>query len=602
MKRFILTLSFLFVIVLTFAADRYIRNAGGNYNAAGTWELTPGGGESVAVPTASDDVKCTATSGNLTITAAGAVCKTIDLSSYTDTITINSGYTLTVSGNITLPGGVNGAYAGTGTLAIAATNTLTSNGITISGNLSFTVATTTTTLVGNVVVNGLLTIVSTTINKTTTETITSAGGLMLANASGAGTAEVILTGGSVFSFNTGSHMRHNLTISGNVTIGTATYNQFCYNTGTFTYSSGTVSYYDANTTVYCSANTTWNTGSGMAAIPKLLIGATAVLTLNADLYISMLYLQGGITSFSGIGSLTTSGTAWEIDYLRASSSSSTILTLPADLTINEELYIIASSSYITFNGFTIYLKKNLTLAVSTVATGLIGTTNLQYIGTGTWTGSGPILSGCFYIGLNLTINTAGTLTLGQNVAFAANTLTYTSGTIDATTNNSTLWLLNTPILNTNGLQWNRIGFLSTATSGMTVTLASNLQATTLNFFNFKTTFSGNYDVTCTNWMMFPTNNSNVEAVLVAGRTYTVTGKLELYGTANYAAKITSSAASNANFIHTGGRQQNIMYAVATWIDSSGGNKIWYKDGTMSNTTNWNQLVDGNMAPLTTGGF
>ena len=80
-------------------ANRYIRAAGGNYNAAGTWESTPGGGETVAVPTTSDAVIGTALSGQLTINAT-AVAGSVDLSLYVSTITHNA-FNWTVSGNVT---------------------------------------------------------------------------------------------------------------------------------------------------------------------------------------------------------------------------------------------------------------------------------------------------------------------------------------------------------------------------------------------------------------------------------------------------------------------------------------------------------------------
>lgn len=55
-------------------ATRTIANAGGNWSSTGTWVEG-------AVPTGSDDVVATATSGNLTLTAAG-VCRSIDFTNY----------------------------------------------------------------------------------------------------------------------------------------------------------------------------------------------------------------------------------------------------------------------------------------------------------------------------------------------------------------------------------------------------------------------------------------------------------------------------------------------------------------------------------------
>lgn len=127
-------------------ATRTIADGGGNYNSTGTWVEG-------AVPTSADDVVATATSGALTVTAAAAA-KTLVLTGYTNTLTINSGFTLTVSGSVTLASGM--TYAGAGTLAVAATATLTANGIAVSGGLTLgTTTSMTMTLADNWIVNGL---------------------------------------------------------------------------------------------------------------------------------------------------------------------------------------------------------------------------------------------------------------------------------------------------------------------------------------------------------------------------------------------------------------------------------------------------------------
>lgn len=69
-------------------ATRTISNAGGNWNATGTWAEG-------AVPTSADDVVATSTSGNLTINAAAA-CRSIDLTNYVRTVTHNSSITLSI--------------------------------------------------------------------------------------------------------------------------------------------------------------------------------------------------------------------------------------------------------------------------------------------------------------------------------------------------------------------------------------------------------------------------------------------------------------------------------------------------------------------------
>jgi hypothetical protein len=95
-------------------ATRTISNAGGNWNATGTWV------EGI-VPTASDDIVATATSGNLTMNVS-ASCRSVNFTNYVGT--------LNVLNNLTI--------------ASATTNTFV-NTMTITGTarIRFTVATTT---------------------------------------------------------------------------------------------------------------------------------------------------------------------------------------------------------------------------------------------------------------------------------------------------------------------------------------------------------------------------------------------------------------------------------------------------------------------------
>lgn len=94
-------------------ATRTISNAGGNWNSVGTWVEG-------AVPTSSDDVVATATSGNVTVNSPGGFCRSLDLTNYTGTIA-NSITALGVGG--TTPGPSNVA------VKIPATATFTTLGI-----------------------------------------------------------------------------------------------------------------------------------------------------------------------------------------------------------------------------------------------------------------------------------------------------------------------------------------------------------------------------------------------------------------------------------------------------------------------------------------
>lgn len=130
-------------------ANRYVRAAGGNWGTAATWESTPGGGESVAVPTSSDDVFLVAGSGNLTINTT-ANAKSFDCTGYIGELT-HQGFSCTVAGNITLVSGMTYTPTTGSVFAISSTGTLTTGGkllnefsanasTTLGDNLSFRAA------------------------------------------------------------------------------------------------------------------------------------------------------------------------------------------------------------------------------------------------------------------------------------------------------------------------------------------------------------------------------------------------------------------------------------------------------------------------------
>jgi len=140
-------------------------------------------------------------------------------------------------------------------------------------------------------------------------------------------------------------------------------------------------------------------------------------------------------------------------------------TLANNMTVSGTV-VFSASGTMTVNGNTLNILSNL----SHQSNGLVvGTTSFVLGGTGTWnyTASGSIRN-------NLTINTAGTITLGTNIYYNTGTLTYTAGTVvtAGSTLNINLTGSNTT-LNTNGIIWNNIN----TTNSITLTLGSNLTLT-----------------------------------------------------------------------------------------------------------------------------
>lgn len=115
-------------------ANRYFVNGLSNNNWGNTanWSLTSNGTTGVSVPSVSDDVFFDSFSPNCIIDTSSRVCKSLNFTGYTRTITFSQ--QLTVSGDITLS--PNMTILGSSNLIINANSTITTNGKMIGCPLS----------------------------------------------------------------------------------------------------------------------------------------------------------------------------------------------------------------------------------------------------------------------------------------------------------------------------------------------------------------------------------------------------------------------------------------------------------------------------------
>lgn len=176
-------------------ANRYVRAAGGNYNSTGTWELTPGGGESVAVPTATDDVYLVAGSGQLSTPSSGGVqyARNFDCTGYTGILTLNTGSYIGVNGNMVLSSGMT-IINSSGFFRFMASGSITSNGKIIPTSVQFD-GVNTFTLNDNMTVLAGTTIASNTAVILNGSTLYTAG-LTMTNVACSGTTNIVLIGGT----------------------------------------------------------------------------------------------------------------------------------------------------------------------------------------------------------------------------------------------------------------------------------------------------------------------------------------------------------------------------------------------------------------------
>jgi hypothetical protein len=232
---------------------------------------------------------------------------------------------------------------------------------------------------------------------------------------------------------------------------------------------------------------------------------------------------------------------------------------------------------------------------------ITGTTTINFGPTGspTWSTTGAVSN-------NITINTTGTLTLGNGVTISfgsasSPTITYTAGTV-TNTNNTILFSANAT-LNTNGMSFNNVNM--SASSATVYTINSLLSiAGTLNSPNFTgATFAGTAGWTCA-ILNFPCPSKTI--TLHSGNTYTVTSQIISTGYGSNFELFNASTASSSAYLYFTGDTQTILFTNFTDISATnggtGGNTLW----TLSNpgatlTRQANIVAPTNYIPLPCGG-
>lgn len=417
-----------------------VANGGGNINAGATYV----GG---IAPTATDDIVFTATSGNLTVNT-GFTITNFDLSTYLGTITFTS--VLTVTGNLNLGAG---GYTQTGAGGIDKTGTgsITSNGVIWSRRFRF---------------NGTYTV---TLND-----------------------DLNLSGNFTFQ------------VSGAPAV--TTVNGFnIYHTGTFSASNnggaitGTTKYW------YKGTGTSWNQGVLQAGINiDFYVDTVGTLTLTGSSLGGIVFgnntelkVISGTLDTSGLSALTLAGRTIDfngnsINNLRVTNLTQTN-TLLSVVDCNTLTLYGQGNVVHTFNGFSINTNNIIQSVASSNTTGYVGgTTNINFVGTGTWQNAHnePIRN-------NVTFKSTCVTTISVGIHYGAGTMIAEPG-CTVNTAGTTLTINNTggaPSLDTSTITWNNL----VGTQFVVIILLSDLycqNVTTLGFNGplYKAYINGNLTI------------------------------------------------------------------------------------------------------------
>ncbi len=274
--------------------------------------------------------------------------------------------------------------------------------------------------------------------------------------------------------------------------------------------------------------------------------------------------SGSTLNFTGSATINASAVTWN----NVSATATTVLTLSANLNLSGTLSVTTPA--FTLNGNTAFVGGGLTLGVSGV---FLGTTAIVLNGTGIWSG-GEVRN-------NLTINTAGTITVSGTVVYNTGTLTYTSGTVSSS--GGILNISNSCTLNTSGMTWSSI--TCGTSSSVVVTLSSNLNVIdfsktgiTLNSFNGNTlNISGSLSVLSSGFLAGTTN-----IILNGTGTWSGTGTLRNSLTINTSGTITISGSVTYD---TG----TLTYTAGTTVVSGSTLNITLTCTLNTSGMNWNNI-------------
>lgn len=351
---------------------------------------------------------------------------------------------------------------------------------------------------------------------------------------------------------------------------------------------------------------TWSTLYNVSIRNNINIDTLGTLTIIGNVYYRtgiLNYNQGTVDTAGSTLNITGSAT------LNTNGSTLSTATTTSSTGINFNSIIFTAVSITLTNNSPLCIISNLTINASNIndstgisgaSTYLLGNLYIPYTGAGSskiifnglgsqsWThaASGTMPSGGYAATYHYIINKpSGTLTFGAQIGLAINSiLEYTQGIVDTTTNNTTLYIRDSCILNTNGINWNNIVITNaTITNNSLLTCNSLTLGGLIGVYSGIVTFSGTSGFT-TGTLSVTTAGRII--TLASGITYNVTSNLNLVGTVGSKITLRTLTTPRAIFTLPYGATRNVQNTNATNIDSSLGQTIYSSTGTLTNTINW----------------
>jgi len=530
-----------------------------NWGTAGNWSTGSTSTLGGAVPTNVDDAIFDANSSACTINITTAVCRFVNFSAYTNTITFSNNLSIGVNGgsNAGVALGASMGISGTGALNLQTANaTLTGNGRIWPNLLQL----------GTNVANSATAV-------SLLDTWIQYGNLNLSPIA----------------------LRYNVSGTGRIDF----YGSSLFTQGQFNVAGGSPKL------VILSACTFEGTqpASGVLGIPIDFSAGTNVVTLG-NLRITSgrwTYYSGIVTGATGtfvsvvgsVGNFDASGIIFNDLYIPQGTPASThITTLFSDLNVRGDFYSNGGVRNIIISGDT---STNINLSgncyLSGVTSGTFGTNGptIRFKGPGTL--APPSESGGANFPSNISIeNGANTLSIVGNIAYYQGgslprpTFTYTSGILDLSSHSYII--VQNGFLNLNGVTMKQVIFVQS----LTTTLISRLSAETISFSvgsgGLTIDGSGGFTTGSLSYIQFV----NQTVTLQNSVEYVINNSLLIRGTNVVNARLTSNSATlRTIFTLNPSATQDVGFVTTTRLDSSSGQTIYTRYGTLTNTLNWQLL-------------
>lgn len=266
-----------------------------------------------------------------------------------------------------------------------------------------------------------------------------------------------------------------------------------------------------------------------------------------------------------------------------------------DLTVSS-VYTTSKSIFI-LSGGTLYANKNFTVNGYSNSN---SSTTIRLQGTGTWTENNTLSSAGISWGVGNSVVIAGNITLGSFVGVTTGTLTYTSGTFVTTSYGLRLALMTIAGFGAAGIKIETIyhttaGATASASATITITDSSPLLIGSLILNGFNGNWSHRYlgtaGWTCDSLNYQQTSSaSGCDITLNTGTgiTYKVNTSLILRAWTNSTNSLMlRNGVPRAVFTLMPGASQDVYYMGGNSIDSSAGQTIWSRKGSLTSTLNWN---------------